>query len=236
MLKPILTLLIAAFGLAGASTTCLAQSGEIVVTGSRISGEDYLRIPAITIEKRADFLVQQIRLTNDTRAADARRKELYQTVRDLLSDAAKKPGMALGYGDEFLIPITSESYEIPLSSTGQRPDTSSTELYVKVALAADDDVAKALAALSSFIAKARVTGRTEVQPLDDVALSIVNPERFRYEIITQIQQDAKKLQSTVGPQCRVSLSGLSSRVSWQRSDISQLTLYIPYEISLTECQ
>src|SRR5262245_5112219 len=100
---------------------------EIVVTGSRASGEDYSGIPAITLEKRADFLVQQIRLTNDTRAADARRKELYQTIRDLLADAAKKPGMALSYGDEFLIPITADNHEIPLQSVGQRPDTNSTE-------------------------------------------------------------------------------------------------------------
>jgi len=212
------------------------QLGEIVVTGSRVSGDDYSGIPAITLERRADFLVQEIRLTNDTRAADARRKELYQTIRDLVADAAKKPGMALGYGDEFLIPITSDNYEIPLQSVGQRPDTSSTELYVKVALGSNDDVSKALAALSAFISKARVTGRTEIQPKDDVALSIVNPERYRFEIITQISADAKKLQNAVGSQCRVGISGLSNRVSWQRSDVSQLTLYIPYEIQLTDCQ
>lgn len=210
--------------------------GEIVVTGSRVSGDDYSGIPAITLDKRADFLVQQIRLTNDTRAADARRKELYQTIRDLLTDAAKKSGMALGYGEEFLIPITVESYEIPLQSVGQRPDTSWTELYVKVALAPNDDVSKSLSALSAFISKARVTGRTEIQPQGDVALSVVNPERYRFEIIAQISADAKKLQSAVGTQCRVSITGLSNRVSWQRSDVSQLTLYIPYEVELAECQ
>ena len=31
--------------------------GEIVVTGSRVSGDDYSGIPAITLDKRADFLV-----------------------------------------------------------------------------------------------------------------------------------------------------------------------------------
>jgi hypothetical protein len=213
-----------------------APTGEIVVTGSRISGEDYSRMPAVTIEKRADFLVQEIRLTNDTRDAIARRKELYQTIRDLVADASKKPGMALGYGDEFLIPITAQDYEIPLSSSGQRPDTSYTHLYVKVALEPNDDVSKALQMLTSFIAKARVTGRTEIDPEDDLALSLVNPERYRYEIIEQISADAKRLQAAIGSQCRVAISGLSNRVSWQRSDISQLTLYIPYQVELAECQ
>jgi hypothetical protein len=218
------------------AASALAQSGEIVVTGSRISGDDYSQIPTVTVEKRADFLVQQISLTNDTRAEDARRKELYQAIRDLLTDAAKKPGIALGYGEEFLIPITLQDYEIPLDSSGKRPDTSTTELYVKLALGQNDDVTKALGVLAAFISKARVSGRTEIEPQDEVALSVVNPERYRYEIIAQISADAKKLQTAIGSQCRVSISGLSNRVSWQRSDVSQLTLYIPYEVELTDCQ
>src|SRR5262245_57246684 len=136
-------------------------TGEIVVTGSRISGDDYSQMPAVTIRKRADFLVQPISLTNDTRDKDARRTELYQTVRDLVADAAKKPGMALGYGEDFLIPVTAQDYEIPLHG-GSRPDTSATELYVKLALTPADDVARSLAMLATFIEKARMSGRTEI--------------------------------------------------------------------------
>ena len=46
----------------------------------------------------------------------------------------------MSFRDEFLIPITPENFEIPLQSVGQRPDTSWTQLYVKVALAPNDDV------------------------------------------------------------------------------------------------
>jgi hypothetical protein len=49
-----------------------AQLQEVVVTAARISEDDYSRIPAIVLERRADFLVQGIQLTNDTRASDAR--------------------------------------------------------------------------------------------------------------------------------------------------------------------
>lgn len=216
--------------------SALAQANEIVVTGNRISGDDYSSIPAVTVEKRADFLVQQIRLTNDTRAADARRQELYQTIRDLLADAAKKPGIAFGYGDEFLIPITPQDHEIPLEHNLRRPDTSSTALYVKMALGANDDVSKALETLTAFIRKARLAGRTEIEPLADVALSVVNPDRYRYEIIAEISADAKKLQAAIGSRCKVAITGLSNRVSWQRSNISQLTLYIPYEVELNGCE
>jgi hypothetical protein len=213
-----------------------AQFEEIVVTGSRINGEDYSRIPAIVLEHRADFLVQRIRLTNDTRAEEGRTKEIYQTIRDMLADAAKRPGIALGYGDDFLIPVTPNNYEVPLEKGSKRPDTSATELYVKMALSEKDDAPKAVAELTAFIKKAHLSGRTEIEPEGEVGLSLVTPEKYRYDIIGKITEDAKRLQATVGSSCKIEIHGLSNRVSWQRSDVSQLTLYIPYQVQLTECQ
>jgi hypothetical protein len=213
-----------------------AQVGEVVVTGARISGEDYSGIPAVVLQRRADFLVQRIRLTNDTRAEDARIRELHQTIRDMVSDAAKKPGIALSYGDEFLIPISATATEVVLSSGGKRPDTSSTSIYVKMALGEKDNVPAAIASLTSFIKKARISGRTEIEPEGEVGLSLVTPEKYRYDIISRITEDAKKLREAVGSKCRIQLSGLANRVSWQRSDISELTLYIPYQIQLAECE
>lgn len=210
--------------------------GEVVVTGSRVMSDDYSSIPAISIEKRADFLVQRVRLTNDTRALEGRRMELHQTIRDLVSDASKRPNMALGFGDDFLVPITANDYEVPLSPGTKRPDTTSTEFYVKRQLGPSDDVAQALRELPSFITKARMSGRTEIEPLYEVGLSVVDPEKYRYEIIAQIAADAKRLQQAVGVDCKVDISGLSGRVSWQRSDVSQLMLYIPYEVQLRDCQ
>ena len=213
-----------------------AQVEEVVVTGSRISGDDYSAIPAVVLQRRADFLVQRITLTNDTRAEDARIRELIQTIRDMVSGAAKKPGIALSYGDEFLIPISASATEVVLTAGGKREDTTSTNVYVKMALAEKDDVPAAIANLRAFIKKAKISGRTEIQPEGDVGLSLVTPEKYRYDIISKITEDAKKLREAVGSKCRIQLSGLANRVSWQRSDVSELTLYIPYQIQLTECE
>jgi hypothetical protein len=213
-----------------------AQVDEVVVTGSRISGDDYSAIPAVVLQRRGDFLVQRIRLTNDTRAEDARIRELHQTIRDMVSDAAKKPGIALSYGDEFLIPISASASEVVLSAGGKRPDTSSASIYVKMALGEKDNVPAAIANLTAFIKKARISGRTEIEPEDEVGLSLVTPEKYRYDIIGKITEDAKKLREAVGSKCRIQLSGLANRVSWQRSDVSELTLYIPYQIQLAECE
>lgn len=212
------------------------QVEEVVVTGSRISGDDYSDIPAVVLERRADFLVQRIRLTNDTRAEDARTRELRQTIRDMVSDAAKKPGIALSHGDEFLIPISATAAEVDFDAGGKRPDTSTASIYVKMALGEKDDVPAAIATLTAFIRKARISGRTEIEPVGEVGLSLVTPEKYRYDIIRRITEDAQKLRQAVGSQCRIQLSGLAKRVSWQRSDVSELTLYIPYQIQLSECE
>jgi hypothetical protein len=218
------------------SVTAWGQLSEVVVTGSRISGDDYSRTPTVVMQRRADFIVQSVLLTNDTRDKDARTRELYQTIRDMVSDASKRPGIALGYGDDFLIPITAAAYDVPLSSEGRKPDTSATEIYVKMALNEKDDVLKAIASLRAFIKAARVSGRTEVQPQGDVGLSLVDPEKYRFEIISKITEDEKRVKASVGQTCKLKISGLSNRVSWQRSDISELTLYIPYQVELADCQ
>lgn len=48
------------------ATGVQAQIQEVVVTGMRSDG--YLDVPAVTISKPADFLVQEIRLINDSHA------------------------------------------------------------------------------------------------------------------------------------------------------------------------
>ncbi len=203
-----------------ATSAVIAQEnlGEIVVTGSRVIADDYFGMPAISIEKRADFLVQRVRLTNDTRdtrSENGRREELHRTIRDMLTDVGKLPGMALGFGDDFLIPITEKDHEIPLEADRRRPDTMMTEFYIKRAIGADDDFASLLRSLRAFIERARMNGRTEIESVDEVALSIVNPDKYHYEIIEKIAADARKLQAAIGPQCQVDISGLAKRVAWE---------------------
>jgi len=211
-----------------------SELDEIVVTGTRISDEDLALMPAVTIARRADFLALSVTLENDTREADTRRREMHETLRNLVADAAKQ-GMSLGYGTDFLVPVTAQNYQLPLG-TGSRTDTSRVSLYIKRPLGPADDVATEIDRLEKFVKGARVVGRTEVDADDDIALSVVNPERYRYEIVPLIAADAKKLQAAVGGGCRVNLTGLASRVSWERSGIAELTLYLPYKVEITDCQ
>lgn len=63
-------------------------------------------------------------------------------------------------------------------------------------------------------------------------LSIVNPEKYRYEVIQKIAEENTRLRQTIGQSCDIQLDGVSNRVKWQRTGITELVIYIPYRTQL----
>ena len=224
--------------LSGSAVDVAAQSGaldEIVVTGSRRTGEAVVPLPAVTIRKRADFLVQAVSISNDTRDAKSRKAETYQTVRGLVQAAARIPGMSLAFQKGVLIPITDKDYQVPLTDDGDRNDASHATIYVKLALTPQTDVTQAITTLETFISDAKMVGRTSLDSEGDVALSVINPERYRGEVIAAIAQSVKELRTALGDRCRINVGDFSRRLQWQRSEVSELTLYLPYDLRVEGC-
>lgn len=206
---------------------------EVVVTGLRAS--DYSEMPAVTITKPADFLVQKIPLINDSRSPDLRKKEIIETVEGMLKRSTSGRNIALSYGEGFLVPVNLTEESLQIIEDKKRPDTSRVEIYVKVTLTAGDDTKARIAALRKFIEKTPLVGRTEVEPMDDVGLSIVGPEKYRYDILARIAEENARLAKVVGSKCEVKVSGLSRRVMWERTEVAELMLYIPYEMEMSHC-
>ncbi len=210
-----------------------AQVEEIVVTGMRSDG--YGEMPAVTIKKPADFLVQEIRLVNDSRSPDLRKKEILSTIDAMLKRASANKRIALSYGDGFLEPVNLNDESLQIIEDKRRADTSIIDIFVKTTLAAGDNTKERIAELRKFITDARLTGRTEIEPLGDIGLSIVDPERYRYGILEKIAQENARMIQAMGGKCRIKLAGLEGRVQWERTDIAELTLFIPYRAEVTEC-
>jgi hypothetical protein len=208
---------------------------EVMVTGTRRVGEPVVALPAVTIRKRADFLIQAVEISNDTRDAKSRRDETYQTLRGLVQASARVPGLSLAFQKGVLIPITEKDYQIPLVNEGSRDDTSHVIVYVKLALTPQTDVSQAINTLEAFIRDGKMVGRTALDSQGEVALSVVNPERYRGEVIAAIAQSVKDLRNSLGDRCRINLGDFSRRLQWQRSEVSELTLYLPYELKVEGC-
>ena len=210
-----------------------AQLEEIVVTGSRV---DFYGMPTVTVVKEADFLVQNIRLVNDSRAPDLRRDEIIGTIEAMLRRAEQMPGMALSYGTGFLEPINLTDESLQLIEDSDRIVTSFVDFSAKLEFDASADARDQIASLRDFISGTEIVGRTEIEPLGDIGLSIVGPEQYRYEIIQAIADENRRLQEALGSECKVSIDGLEARVEWERTNVSELTLYIPYGIEVSDCQ
>ena len=207
---------------------------EIVVTGSRVDA-DYYEMPAVTITRKADFLIQSIRLVNDSRSAELRKTEIIETVENLIRRSQSMDGMALSYGRGFLAPIDLDDESLQLLEDRQRVDTSYIDIYAKVALNPDQSTETQIGDLREFIYGARTAGRTEILPLGDIGLSIVGPEQYRYQIIEKIATENAKINRAMSADCDITIGGLEGRVQWERTSVSELTLFIPYGMEISNC-
>lgn len=146
-----------AITLATASISAHAQElQEVVVTAQRT--QSYEGVPAVTVRKPADFLVQAIRLVNDSRSPDLRKSEIIGTIDALLKRAADLRNVALSYGEGFLVPIDLSSDALQIIEDQKRSDTSVVDIYVKVTLTEKDDTKKRIGDLRSFIKQTDCSG------------------------------------------------------------------------------
>jgi len=207
-------------------------SQEIVVTGSRTGLDSYnAQTPAIGLKRVADFAIQPVAVTGDTRDANLRHEEMYQTVRRAI-ELASSHGVQLAFGEFIVEPLTLANYHDLTFGTDNRPDTNRVELLVKVPLTGAD-AREATARIDRFIKAIRPVGRALVVPTDDLTLSVVAPDQYRPEIGRVIAVDAAAMAAKFGPDYAVEVRGLNRPVEWTRASLTEVFLYIPYELVIT---
>ena len=205
---------------------------EVVVTGIRASMDDYYEVPAVTIRKDADFLVQNIRLVNDSRSPELRKSEIIETINHLIKASTKVKGIELSYGEGFLEPIKLNDESLELLEERGKSDTSYIDIFVKVAFNKKEQAKKQIESLRKFIDDAKLEGRTLIEGRGDIGLSIIKPQQYRYEIIRAISEDNNRMKQIVGEECKVSVRGLEGRVFWERVSVGELMLYIGYSTTI----
>lgn len=228
-------MVIIGFALVLMAFEAVAQSDEIVVTGSRLSDYDLYEDglpPYITLKKRASFLVRSVRVEGDTREHAKRETEVRNTLRNLLKAAKRNENIQLGIGSEFIEEFTEDSIAGDLVG-GQRTQTSYRVLLIKTPV---DDKAitytQANDRIDKFIDSIQTDGRAEIIKWPDPVLSIVKPERFRKELLQLIAFDARNTAAQFGDDYAVRATNMAERIRWIQSDKLTLTLYIPYKLEI----
>lgn len=215
--------------------SALAQDpgmSEIVITGSRIprdSDEPGSNRPAIGLRRTADFAVMYVTIAGDTRETDRRREEIFTTVRSAI-ELAQRSGVELATGDFIVSPLTLANYRnLPMNNDG-RPDTDRVTFLVKTPLGADNDGPSAVQRIERFVRAVPAAGRAEMRPSGSLTLSVVAPDQYRGQILDLIAADARAVAARFGPNYAVDASGLDRPVEWMRASLTEVFLYVPYNV------
>ena len=207
---------------------------RIEVVGSRISYRDLLDTPAVSLTKPGDYLLQSITMTNDSRDPELRKRELHDTIAQLIGAAGNR--YRIYYEDEYRVQLARGNHQVDLQS-GKRPDSSQVALRIGVDIGGNAAQAETIIGdMRRFLRNATKAGRTEIELGGETALVMNRPERFRYEIIDAIAKDSQKIIDAMALDCKIELEGLNSRVEWQRASAAELLLYIPYSMTISDCR
>jgi hypothetical protein len=218
------------------STPARAQedysNAEIVVTGMRRQAEDYDEsVPAVGLRRVADFAIQQVVVTGDTRDAARRHEEIYAMIRGAIDLARRREGIDLATGEMIVEPLTAENYRSLTLGADGRPDTNRTSFLVKTSLTGGDAQA-ALARIEAFIAAVPTVGRAEIRRAGDLTLSVVGPDQYRAQILQRVAADARATAAAMGPDYGVEATGLDRPVEWSRASLTEVFLYVPYRYTV----
>lgn len=181
--------------------------------------------------KPADFLIQKIKITNDSRELKLRKKEIFSTVKGILRNANRDKEIEIGIGNEIIYPITLGNIQLDFSR-GERADTSVVYLFIKTPISKKKKVESLISKINSFIEKSEVEGRSEIIKQGELILSIKNPGKYRKGLLSLIADDIEETISIFGDKYSAEINGLSQALQWERASVSELRLYLEYDFIL----
>lgn len=215
-----------------------AQEEEaIVVTGARRS-EQYeavaeMAMPHVTLRKRADSVVVDLYVRNDTRDAATRAAEMRQALQGLES-RARGGGVTLALIDAtsgVVRPFSLEIAERSISNGGAA-DTSALSIYLRTNVQANDTIDTINSRVAAFVSAAPHPGRTELTA-GAVNLVLNNPEQYHAPLVTAISAEGRSVTDQLGASYGVTVTGLERQVSWKRTGELELTLFLPYTLMVS---
>ena len=205
-------------------------SQEVIVTARRSEGDGYsANMPVVGLRRSADFAVQEVTITGDTRDEKSRQDEIYQMLANAIA-AAPHAGVQIASGDATLQLVTIANYRNLSLKKDNRPDSQKLSFLVKTPLAAGTAASTAQAKIASFVKAVKPVGRALMETSDDLTFSVVAPDQYRGAIADIIAADAKSMAAKFGDGYGVEIEGLNRPVEWARSGLSEVLLYIPYRL------
>ena len=205
---------------------------EVIVTAARREADGFdASTPAVTLTRRADFAVQEVTVTGDTRDPAARHAEMFATVKNAI-DAAGRRGLQLATGDAVVEPLTLANYRNLSFEKDDRPDSEKLSFLVKAPLGDGVDAKAVIDRIDGFVKSVAPVGRALLTTSDDLTLSVVRPDQYRPAIAALVAEDARAMAARFGTDYAVEARGLERPVEWSRAGLTDVLLYLPYQLTV----
>lgn len=193
--------------------------------------------PHVSVPKRPDFFVRPAALIGDTRDEAARMAEMEASMRSLLEAAKADKGVELSIvrrsgQDSFAAPLADLQTFKSIVAKGSRRDSSVARILVKTPVGEKDDLDAVEARLNAFLAAASMTGRTEFVVRGRAELSLLNPRRYRIDVVRAIAEDARQITEAMGDGYAVRVKGLEQELAWGRSGDLEMRLFIRHDLEI----
>jgi hypothetical protein len=201
---------------------------ELLVSTART---DKTVVPGTSLKRPADFVIQRLKISNDTRDEKTRTAEILETLRAMASAAGKDKTLDLALFADYrtVVPMKIEVAALKLTH-GSRADTSELIVCVKTkVLPGASNAAALFAKLKDFQNAVKPAGRSAVDLVGDPDLTIVNPSQYREQVIRLYAADSKVVTAALGEDYRVVTKGIDRQLQWMRDGLLDVLLYIPYE-------
>ena len=225
---------IAAALLAIAAPPLAAQDGgglgEVVVTANRTNIRYFQQErPVVGLRRQADGAVIAVSISSDSRDEATRKKEIHAVLLAALGRAAAA-GVEFVSGSYQLEPVTKANFtELPFQWAG-RADTSKVDLLVKVKLAGSAVAAEKR--LTDFIKAVPRSDRGVIDKTGSLTLTIVDPDKYREQVIKLVAEEAAHNAAIFGPEYRYNISGIDAQLSWSQVSSTEVFLYLPYRYTI----
>jgi hypothetical protein len=209
-------------------TTAIAEEpDELIVSAVRAENT---KIPGTSLKRPADYVVQRLRVSSESKEEKTRKEEIFDTLR-LLANVAKEKNLepCSIVDNRFVIPLKIDSATLKIVR-GNRTDTSEVTICIKSKVTPGTGNAIALySKLKDFPTAVKPVGRTAIDLQGEVEITIINPGQYREAVIKLFAADAKLVTASLAADYRVVTRGIDHQLQWMRDGMTDVVLFIPYE-------
>ena len=103
-------------------------------------------------------------------------------------------------------------------------------MLVKVRLAGS--AAAAEKRLTDFIKAVPRSDRGVIDKTGNLALTIVDPDQYRDQVIKLVAAEATRNAAMFGPEYRFNIRGIDAQLGWSQVSSTDVFLYLPYRYSI----